>query len=175
MRTSGGTDADRTGSGSAIRVCLLLDLAAVAAVILAQVSALGGAGADAGDWGRAPLRTALASAGLLAIVAAGAVGGYDLIRRPFASRTGRLAAGLAVFNVVLLPVVWLVSHIVRLFGPEFHVGWGMPYFPFWIASGLGALVASLIDAEERPRAVLVFAVVFGAATLTFFLGDMVPN
>ena len=171
-----------SGSGTCQRsrrnvvvLCVRLDLLAVGAVVLAQLSAVFEGGAEAADWGRAPVRAALTLGAFVALLGAGAIAGTDLIRHPLQSATGRVASLLAVVNALFLPSVWAVSHLVRVFGIEFHVGWGMPYFPVWVASGFGAVATALVDRGERPRAALVFAALLGVATLTFFLGDMVPN
>ena len=81
---------------------------------------------------------------------------------------------LAVFNIVLLPLVWLVSWPAHRVGFDLNVSWGMPFFPFWAGSLIGAVGLALSGARERKQGALVCPLLFAAALVTFFFGDMVP-
>jgi len=112
---------------------------------------------------------------LLAVVSAGVAAGWALLLDPLRSRLGRWAMSLAVFNIVLLPGFWALSWIVTPLGLGFRVGWGLPLFPFWLASGVGAICLGLAAGAERKEGLLLIPMLLGAALLTLFLGDMVPT
>jgi hypothetical protein len=123
-----------------------------------------------------PVESAVMLASVVSVVAGGAVALASLIRQPAVSHKGRWAVRLAVFNSLLLPVMGGIAALLSLVGTKLSVGWGEPYMPFWIASGLGALGLGVIADEPHHRGLLVLPLMLAATALTFVFGDIVqPN
>lgn len=158
------------------RLAFWLEIAGLGALAVSQLLRLSTSPDSADDGGLLAeiTQAVFSSAFLLAVVGAGVAAGWALLLEPLTSRVGRWAMGLAAFNIVLLPGLWLLSWIVTPLGLGFRVGWGLPLFPFWLASGVGAICLGLSIGAERKEGLLLIPMLLGAALLTFFLGDMVP-
>ena len=97
----------------------------------------------------------------------------SLIRQPAASAAGRWAVRMAAFNALLLPVMGGIAALLSLVGTKLSVGWGEPYMPFWVCSGLAAFGLGVVADEPHHRGLLVLPLMLGATVLTFVFGDIV--
>ena len=169
----------KTGSGTYSRLrsiafrLELLGLVAFAASQLLRLAVSQPESEGEGFFSDIPLAV-LSTLLLLSWVGSGFAAGLALLKSPMESHIGRVAQQLAAVNVLLLPVAWALSWLLTPIGMGFSVGWGMPFFPVWAASGLGAICAGLWTPMDRRRGQLLIPLLLGAGLLTFFLGDMVP-
>lgn len=79
----------------------------------------------------------------------------------------------ALLNMLFLPAMKLVEWVAEVVGGNFKVSWGMPFFAIWLAAAVAAIALAALDFRERSKAVLVVPLIFAAAALTFFLGDLI--
>ena len=112
-------------------------------------------------------------AAVASAVAGGVVALVSLIRQPAASAAGRWAVRMAAFNALLLPVMGGIAALLSLVGTKLSVGWGEPYMPFWVCSGLAAFGLGVVADEPHHRGLLVLPLMLGATVLTFVFGDIV--
>ena len=159
---------------SALTLALGFDAAAVAVFISFVVIVTAGGPRDTSDetFFSDPLPAALLLAAAAAVIAGGVVAAVSLVRSPLRSRVGRLAMWLAVANAVLMPVVSLAVIVVAaLASLDLAAGWGEPIVPFWVLTGVSAVIAGAVTREPGRRGLLVVPLMLGAVVLVFLVGE----
>ena len=154
-----------------------LDLLAVANFVIAQLlifSRSPGPPSGSGFFAD-PLPAALMVVAGSCFVAGGVVAAVGLIRAPLKSARGRWAVRCSIFNILLLPGFGVAAGIASLVGIPMPNGWGEPFVPIWLGSGLAAIALALAASQERLRSVLVLPLLIGAAALTFWLGEVLSS
>jgi len=163
---------------SALKLALLLDAAAVAAFIPFVLIVTAGGPEDTSNetFFSHPLPAALLLAAAASMIGGGVVAAVSLVRSPLGSRVGRWATGLAVVNMLLLPVAALsVIAVAALADIDLPEGWGQPIFPVSVLIGLAAVIAGVRAKEPGRRGLLVVPLMIGAFVLVFVIGELIGH
>lgn len=107
-----------------------------------------------------------------AFVAGGGVAAVVLLRDPMTCRVGSWANRIAVFNIVLLPLLGVITGIAAVVGADLPSGWAEPFAPVWLGSGLLAIGLGLSAKGDRQKGALMIPLIVGATVLAFWLGEV---
>lgn len=153
--------------GSPLRRAFRLDGLALAAFATWMLVTEGRGRQDDGFFSD-QLPDGLAALTLVAVIAAGAIAAWALVRDPPRTRAGRWALGLAIAFVVSFPVLGVLTEALGL-----EQGWAEPLVPLLAAAALGAMVLGAFAREPGRRGLLLIPLLIGASALIFFLGDLI--
>jgi multisubunit Na+/H+ antiporter MnhC subunit len=124
-----------------------------------------------------PLPAVLLLTAASVAIAAGVVAGVSLWRTRLRTRAGRWATRLALANTLFLPVLGVAGITgAWLVGYDLPDGWGQPFVPLWMATGVAAAILGVVAKEPGRRGILVIPSMIGAFVLIFWLGEiLVPH